>query len=113
MKVRMVHQPTGYISLGGGPLREWPRAGETMDLPDGMAQTMIGAGNVAAVEDEVETRPAPTAGVETRQAEPTTDSAPDAKAVRAWAAENGIDVPKRGKVSDDVIEQYTKAHEGD
>lgn len=34
---------------------------------------------------------------------------PDSKAVRAWAAENGIDVPKRGKIADAVVEQYTAA----
>lgn len=37
---------------------------------------------------------------------------PDSKAVRAWAAENGIDVPKRGKIADAVVEAYTAAHEG-
>lgn len=44
--------------------------------------------------------------------EPPAETAPDSKAVRAWAAENGIDVPKRGKISDAVVEAYTKAHEG-
>lgn len=38
------------------------------------------------------------------------ETGPDSKAVRAWAAENGIDVPKRGKVPDAVVEAYTKAH---
>jgi hypothetical protein len=43
--------------------------------------------------------------------EPTPEPGPDAKAVRAWAAENDIEVPKRGKISDAVVEAYTKAHE--
>ena len=41
---------------------------------------------------------------------PTPEPGPDAKAVRAWATENGIDVPKRGKISDAVVEAYTAAH---
>ena len=34
---------------------------------------------------------------------------PDAKAVRAWAAENGIEVAPKGKISGDVIAQYQAA----
>ena len=34
---------------------------------------------------------------------------PDAKAVRAWAAENDIDVPARGKLPAEVVEQYLAA----
>lgn len=43
---------------------------------------------------------------------PAPEPGPDSKAVRAWAAEQGIDVPKRGKISDAVVEQFTRAHEG-
>ncbi|NSX38867.1 Lsr2 family protein [Pseudarthrobacter oxydans] len=32
--------------------------------------------------------------------------AADVKAVRAWAAENGIDVNSRGRVKDDVVQRY-------
>lgn len=39
------------------------------------------------------------------------DTKPDAKAVRVWAAEQGIDVPQRGKLPSDVIEQYVAARE--
>jgi hypothetical protein len=35
---------------------------------------------------------------------------PDAKAVRAWAAENGVEVPARGKLPAEVVEQYVAAH---
>lgn len=109
MKVRIVRRPTGYISLEGGPLHEWPRVGDVIDLPDGMAESMIAAGNAKAApkeepepepEAEVETRPAPTAQVETRD-------------VRAWADEQGIDVPKSGRLPKTVTEAYTAAHEGD
>jgi hypothetical protein len=67
----MVHQPTGYISLNGGPLQEWPKRGDVIDLPDVMAEGMIASGNAKRVtkdadDEKVETRPAPTAGVETR-----------------------------------------------
>jgi hypothetical protein len=45
-----------------------------------------------------------------KRPEPPPESGPDTKAVRAWATENGIDVPKRGKISDAVVEAYTAAH---
>lgn len=35
---------------------------------------------------------------------------PDAKAVRAWAAENNIEVPARGRIPGSVIEQYRATH---
>lgn len=34
----------------------------------------------------------------------------DAKVVRAWAAEQGIDVPARGKLPADLVERYQAAH---
>lgn len=37
---------------------------------------------------------------------------PPAKAVRAWAKEQGIEVPARGPLPDDVIERYVAAHQG-
>lgn len=33
----------------------------------------------------------------------------DAGAVRAWAAENGVEVSRRGRISQDVIEKYRAA----
>jgi hypothetical protein len=35
---------------------------------------------------------------------------PDAKAVRMWAAENGIPVNTRGRIQADVVEKYEAAH---
>src|SRR5687768_989582 len=35
---------------------------------------------------------------------------PDAKAVRMWAAENGIPVNARGRIQADVVEKYEAAH---
>lgn len=39
----------------------------------------------------------------------TSGSGHDAKAVRAWAAQNGIDVPARGRIPGSVIEKYRAA----
>lgn len=75
MKVRVVNQPTGL--LNGQP---WPEAGETVDLPDVVAESMAAAGTVevvkaekkpaakkaAAKPDKAEKRPAAKADVETR-----------------------------------------------
>lgn len=74
MKVRIVVRPTGYLSLDGGPLQEWPKVGEVIDLPDVMAEGAILSGNAKRVADtapeKVETRPASPAGVETRTTKP-------------------------------------------
>jgi hypothetical protein len=35
---------------------------------------------------------------------------PDAKAVRQWAAENGIQVNTRGRIQADIVEKYEAAH---
>lgn len=35
---------------------------------------------------------------------------PDAKAIRLWAAENGIQVNTRGRIQADVVEKYEAAH---
>jgi hypothetical protein len=37
-------------------------------------------------------------------------SANDPKAVRAWAAENNIEMPSRGRIPASVLEAYTAAH---
>ncbi|MEH3034084.1 MAG: Lsr2 family protein [Aeromicrobium erythreum] len=37
-------------------------------------------------------------------------SGPDAKVVRAWAQEQGLDVPSRGRVPASVLEAYAAAH---
>ena len=38
--------------------------------------------------------------------------APDAKAVRAWAAEHSIEVNARGRLRPEIVEQYRTAHPG-
>lgn len=38
------------------------------------------------------------------------DRGPDAKAVRQWAAENGIQVNTRGRIQAEVVEKYEAAH---
>ena len=35
---------------------------------------------------------------------------PDAKAIRMWAAENGIQVNTRGRIQAEVVEKYEAAH---
>lgn len=35
---------------------------------------------------------------------------PDAKTVRAWAKDNDVDVPAKGRIPDDVLDAYTQAH---
>lgn len=71
MKVRIKQSPTGYISLDGGPLQQWPKAGSVVDLPQAIADDLIASGHaakvlVAKVTEEVEKRPASTSGQEQR-----------------------------------------------
>lgn len=65
MKVRIKVQPSGLLNS-----EPWPEVGETIDLPDAVAETMAGAGAVEIVKaapKKVEKRPAPKADVETRK----------------------------------------------
>lgn len=74
MKVRIAVRPTGYLSIDGAPLQEWPKVGEVIDLPDALAADAIHAGSAEHAPDSapevVETRPASSAGVETRAPAP-------------------------------------------
>jgi hypothetical protein len=68
MKVEIVIQPSGLLNGS-----YWPEPGETIDLPDDVAEAMAKAGQVKAVAkkaaaEKVEKRPAPSTGVETRKA---------------------------------------------
>lgn len=62
-KVKIKVQPTGLLNG-----QYWPEVGETVDLPDAVAEAMAEAGHVEPVKaaDKVEKRPAPTKGVEKR-----------------------------------------------
>lgn len=76
MKVRMKIRPTGYISLDGGPLNVWPAVGSVVELPDTVAEDLIGSGHAEKVRlakpdaDKTETRPAPAASEERRGSRP-------------------------------------------
>lgn len=70
MKVRIIEQPTGLLNGN-----YWPAEGEVMELPDAVAEGMIGAGHVERVAEpakkttgRVESRPAPSGQVEKRGA---------------------------------------------
>lgn len=43
--------------------------------------------------------------------EDTTDERPPAAEVRAWAVENDVSVPAKGRVPADVYEKYAAAHQ--
>ena len=70
-KVEVVTQPSGL--LNGRP---WPEVGESLELPDVVAESMVEAGWVkdvkpaakTAAADKVEKRPAAKADTETRKA---------------------------------------------
>jgi hypothetical protein len=72
VKVRIINRPSGLINGV-----EWPAVGETIDLPDVVGQGMLASGDVEKADakkaaakpepGEVETRPAPAAGAETRK----------------------------------------------
>lgn len=79
MKVKVIHKPLGPVRIDD-ELVEWPEPGKTIDLPDHIAEGMIATGTVekasgsaSAAEkrqaqgEQVEKRPAPKKGIETRQ----------------------------------------------
>jgi hypothetical protein len=84
------------ISGTRGDGRDWPRRGGEIDVDDQEGADLCAGGlaTPVAVDEEppVETRGEPTAAE-----------------VRAWAAENGVDVAAKGTVPADVVEQYKAA----
>jgi hypothetical protein len=42
---------------------------------------------------------------------PKASDALDPKKIRAWAAENGVDISSRGRINAKVLEQYRAAHQ--
>lgn len=47
---------------------------------------------------------------DTSQVQEDTNERPDTETVRAWAKENGIQVSNKGRVANQVYEQYADAH---
>jgi hypothetical protein len=45
-----------------------------------------------------------------RKSSGSTGSGSDAKAIRAWAKDQGIDVPERGRIPAELREQYDASH---
>lgn len=78
MKVRIKVQPTGYVSIDGGPLSAWPKVGAVVELPDAIAEDLINSGRAEKVRvgkaepisEQAETRPAQTASEEQRSRTP-------------------------------------------
>lgn len=88
-------------------VEEAARAGVAADIE---AQ----ATHVVADEEEVPVEPEEkqAAQPENKMVAPEGDKArPDAKTVRAWAKDNNVDVPKTGRIPDDVLDAYTQAHQ--
>jgi hypothetical protein len=71
-------QPTGYISLDGGPLNTWPKVGTVVELPNVVADDLIGSGcaekvrlgKAEHISEPGETRPAPASDEERRSPRP-------------------------------------------
>jgi Lsr2 len=78
-----------------GSAYEIDLAGQNADELRGVLARFVDAGRKAAGSN---TKPAPAV----RRLSP----AADAKAVRAWAAENGIEINSRGRVRDEVVQRY-------
>ena len=51
-----------------------------------------------------------TSGGGSKRSAAASSGGPSAAEIRAWARENGYDVPERGRVSADVREAYAAAH---
>ena len=64
MKVRVKVRPGGLLNG-----QEWPEVGDTLDLPDVVAEGMISAGAVEAVEKKAAKKPAKKAAAKPDTAE--------------------------------------------
>lgn len=62
-------------------------------------------------DQEVEPAPEPDATLtEVKDTPQAPDLKPDLKAIRAWAIDQGLDVPKRGRIPEEVVELYNEEH---
>lgn len=75
-----------------------------IDLASGNADDLRGA-----LSRFVDAARRETAGRRSAAAKPP-KAGPNTKAVRLWAAENGIQVNTRGRIADDVVQQYLAAN---
>jgi len=66
----------------------------------------------AAPTAELETAVPDRAPEDATELKPEPADKPAPKAVREWATEQGLDVPARGRLPEDVVEAYQRAHEG-
>ncbi len=78
------------------------RSGIEMDLDDEFAQGLLRDGTVRRVGDEPD--------ADTSDGGTETGTEPSAAEVRAWAKDNDIDVPAKGKLPQDVVDAYKDAH---
>lgn len=109
--------PAGDEDLSGENVEDAANAGVAADhvrlatLPIGNTGTGdddLGEEDGEDVETEQKQAPAP----ENKMvAAPDGDKArPDAKTVRAWAKDNGVEVPAKGRIPDEVMDAYYEAH---
>lgn len=85
-----------------------------MPLPVDLRAPGAEPGNAPAEEGLASGGVLPDRGAPRRRCRPGSDDTPDlaerAAAIRAWAAEQGIDVSPRGKIPAAVVKQYEAAH---
>jgi hypothetical protein len=88
------------------------RSGQVMDLAEGLARSLLRAGHVKVAEPEqVEPEPqVEVSVVDYAAAGRTTEPLPDNATIRAWAAQQDIDCPDRGRVPNAVLDAYREAH---
>lgn len=55
-------------------------------------------------------RKTPGRNIRTSARRSSSHGAPDAKAVRLWAIENGLKVNTRGRIQSDIVEKYEASH---
>jgi hypothetical protein len=79
-----------------------------IDLHDGHAQELRGA--LERFTNAGRKLTSVRGSKQTTSARKTGTSGVDAKAVRRWAAENGIQVNARGRIQAEVVERYEAAH---
>jgi hypothetical protein len=84
-------------------------AGHTREVTLRAEQAELEA-RLAAVKEQLRPRRTPPALADARAADAGAAPAVDTKAVRAWAAEQGLDCPARGRIPGAVADAYRAAH---
>lgn len=105
-QVAETFDPTQWVDPVQSTLDTWAQS-QTVDLPE-----VTEGGNVSSLMEKLaaSVQAAEAAKAPVKEAKPKSAAKPDMKAVRAWAQEQNMGVPAKGRLAKAVVDAYLAAH---